>query len=341
MKTIFTLAAGISAFALQAQSPATLLNTNKTWSCYGDYFFLNVKYRLGGDTVIQGKTYRKVLAHGSDTPYNFDTSAAVYKSAVREENGRVMVVEKGFINEHILYNFNKVSGDTIRFYRPLGDFNQGVLPNYVTGKIYKTDLVTINGVMRKRWFIHDPAIINMIPPQVYSQLDAQADVWIEGLGAKTGLFSRMPEWGVVGPEPYLLTCVEEGGLTVYQNNAGFDADPGDPCFITPPGGSNSGGNGGGTGNGGNDSLVLNISSRADGVIQVFPNPAREQINLFPVPGDFVMVQITDFRGQVVLNRRVRVFRQQVQIDLSSITEGMYVMHLRNAEMNRSFRISKE
>jgi hypothetical protein len=341
MKIQFTLAAGITALSLGAQSPATLLDSGKIWSCYGDYFFLNVKYRLGEDTLIQGKTYKKVLAHGSDTPFNFDSNEAVYKSAVREENGRIMVVEKGFINEHILYDFNKVSGDTIRFYRPIGDFNQGVLPNYVLGKIYKTDQVTMNGVVRKRWFIHDPAIINLIPQQAYSQLDPQADIWIEGLGAKTGLFSRMPEWGVVGPQPYLLTCVEDDGLLVYQNNTGYNADEIDPCFITPPGGNNSGGNGGGTGNGGNDSLVLNISSRTDGVIQVFPNPAREQINLFPVPGDFVMVRITDFRGQVVVNRRVRVQRQHVQIDLSSITEGMYVMHLTNNELNRSFRISKE
>ena len=183
-----------------AQNP--LLEGTKTWSCFGDYFFLNVKYQLGGDTLMNGKTFRKVLAHGSSVPFNFHPDSAQYKSALREQDGKVWVVEKGFITEQLLYNFTKNTGDTIRFYRPIGDFNQGVLPQYVVGKVYKTNTVVLNGIPRKRLYIHDPNMVDMLPAQALSQLDPQADVWIEGIGSKTGLYSRMPEWGLVGPQPY-------------------------------------------------------------------------------------------------------------------------------------------
>jgi hypothetical protein len=337
MKSLLAILAGLSACASWAQSPAALLDSNKIWSCYGDYFFQNVKYRLGSDTIIQGKVYKKVLAHGSEVPFNFDVAQSVYKSALREENGKVMVVESGFINEHILYDFNKQAGDTIRFYRPIGDFNQGVLPQYDVGKIYKTDQVTINGIIRRRWFIHDADMVNMIPPQAYSQLDSQADVWIEGLGAKTGLFSRMPEWGVVGPTPYLLTCVEQNGMQVYQNNIGYNADAGDHCFITPPGGSGSGGSGSG---GGNDSLVLSLSGRTNDLLRTFPNPAQEQVSLYPVEGNFALVTLTDFRGNIVLSDRIAIFRQVLTVDLRSLLPGMYLLHLRNGEVNRNVRVVK-
>ncbi|MEZ5174237.1 MAG: T9SS type A sorting domain-containing protein [Bacteroidia bacterium] len=267
------------------------------------------------------------MAHESDVPFNFNSSEAEYKSALREENGKVMVVESGFINEHILYDFNKIAGDTIRFYRPSGNINQGVLPGYTTGKIYKTDQVTMNGVLRKRWFIHDPEMIDMIPPQAYSQLDSQADIWIEGLGAKTGLFSRMPEWGVVGPEPYLLACVEQDGNLVYQNNTGYDADPEDPCFITPPGGSG----------GGNDSLILSMRSNSETQIRTYPNPATERVTLFPVPGDFVSVSLTDYRGITVLNTRMPVQREHLQLNVSEYRTGIYILHVQNVSVDRSFR----
>ncbi|MEZ5174236.1 MAG: hypothetical protein R2850_12205 [Bacteroidia bacterium] len=59
MRLIITLAAGIASFSMMAQSPAALLDSTKIWSCYGDFFYLNVKYKLGGDTLIQGRIYKR------------------------------------------------------------------------------------------------------------------------------------------------------------------------------------------------------------------------------------------------------------------------------------------
>lgn len=329
-----------------AQEIEPLLNPNKTWSCYGDYFFLNVKYRLGDDTVMNGKSYKKVFAHGSDVPYDFDWSEAQYKSALREENGKVIVVEKNFITEHVLYDFNKTAGDTIRFYRPIGDFNQGVLPQYDIGKVYKTDMVTIQGFQRKRLFIHDPFMVDQLPTQALNGLDSQADIWIEGLGGRTGLFSRMPDWGVVGPEPYLLTCVSDNGNLIYLNNTGYDASSEDPCFIVPPEGSNTGGGGGSTGgsgndttgSGGNDSLILS-DFRTDALsFQAYPNPAQDFVTISPVRTQKATATISDLFGNRVKVITLRVENNRITIPLSDINAGVYQLILETSEGNYRCRI---
>lgn len=320
-----------------AQNTLPLLDSTKTWSCYGDFFYLNVKYRLGDDTLLSGKLYKKVLAYSSDTPFTFDETNAEYKSALREEDGVVTVVEKGFTTEHILFNFNKQTGDTIRFYRPIGNFNQGVLPSYVIGKIYKTDVVTLNGLARKRWFIHDPYMINQLPPQALSGLDSQADIWIEGLGSKTGLFSRMPEWGVVGPQPYLLTCVDSNGSTVYSNNVGYNANNTDPCFIIPPEGS--GGNGGG---GNNDSLILtnNADMRRNESFVLFPNPAYNALTIRPISDPSTYLYIYDLAGNEVLFLKPTIYNNSIKIDINQLNSGAYFIHIQATSINKRFRFYK-
>jgi hypothetical protein len=83
------IALGLFPFSLSAQSSLPLIEPNKTWSCYGDYFFLNVKYQVSGDTLLSNRTYKKVWAHGSAVPYAFNQDSAQYKSAIYEENGKV------------------------------------------------------------------------------------------------------------------------------------------------------------------------------------------------------------------------------------------------------------
>lgn len=329
MKSLFHLFLLAIPFGLFSQSTLPLIEDEKEWSCYGDYFFLNVKYRMGEDTLINNKLFKKVLAHGSEIPYNFDVNQAQYKSAIREENGVISVVEKNFIAEHILYNFNKETGDTIRFYRPIGDFNQGVLPNYSIGKVYKTDYITIQGVNRKRLFIHDPFMVDQLPPQALSGLDSQADIWIEGLGGVTGLFSRMPQWGVIGPEPYLLTCVSINGNLIYLNNQGYEADPNDPCFITPDEGSTIGsGSTGGegsdtTGVGGNDSLVLKIDNRHNHTFELFPNPTSSFVQIKRSSIEPVVLTIFNSRGQTVMHKTLTGKDVNTPIETESLSKGIY------------------
>ena len=118
MKSVNRLLFGLlslNAAAVGAQSTQPLLESGKTWSCYGDYFFYNVKYRLGADTVIGELVYKKMLASTDIQPFVFNPETAMYKSAVRESNGQVFVVEKGFLAEHLLYDFNLNTGDEVLF----------------------------------------------------------------------------------------------------------------------------------------------------------------------------------------------------------------------------------
>lgn len=336
-KWLFSLSV-LGTSAVFAQNP--LIQENKTWSCYGDYFFLNVKYQLGGDTIFNGKTFRKVLAHGSSVPFVFNADSADYKSAIREENGKVWVIEKGYITEQLLYDFNKNTGDTIRFYRPTGNINQGVLPHYVIGKIYKTNTVTINGIVRKRLYIHDPNMVNMLPAQALSQLDPQADVWIEGIGAKTGLFSRMPEWGVVGPQPYLLACVEQNGQSLYAFNSGYNASPEDPCFIIPPDGTGSGSTGGG-GSGGTDTLILGIAADQQLKAKLFPNPAKEWVMISQLSNSRIEIGLYKSDGAQLFFQEAMPENQTYKLSIQNLPAGLYRLRLVQDGKQSWLRLIKE
>ena len=351
--------------SVEAQ-PLALLSDSKTWSCYGDYFFLNVKYRLSGDTLLQGDTYRKVWACTDTLPFGFDQSRASYKSAVRESSGKVWVIESGFSTPQLLYDFNKQAGDTIRFYRPIGNLNQGVLPNYVIGKVYKTDVVSIQGTFRKRLFIHDPQIVAMVPLQAYSQLDVQADVWIEGLGGRSGLFSRMPQWGIAGPQPYLLTCVEENGQLVYTHTStGYTMHSSDPCFVVPAGGSTGGGGSGGSGGGGsggsggsgggsggsgggnggndttntgNDSLITaQTRVLSVGPWSLFPNPASSECVVSGIEGP-VWMEARSRDGRLMFSRLMYPNQRRVVFRVVDWPTGLYQLTIRNTTQIQSFRL---
>jgi hypothetical protein len=341
MKSVNRLLFGLlslNAAAAGAQSTQPLLEPGKTWSCYGDYFFYNVKYRLASDTVIGEMVYKKVLASTDVQPFAFNPETAAYKSAMRESNGQVYVVEKGFITEHLLYDFNLNTGDEVQFYRPTGNINQGVLPNYVTGKVYKTNQVTINGVSRKRIFIHDPFMINQLPAQALNQLDSQADIWIEGLGAKTGLFSRMPQWGVVGPQPHLMACVEQNGIVLYQNNTGYTFDPTDTNFILPAGDGGTTGGGGSSTGGGNDTLITAIGAQVSPtVLSLYPNPATNFFNIQPVTGR-VLIGVYDVDGTKIKEQEYLPINKKVQVNIEGMKDGLYTVRVRGAGISRNFRL---
>ena len=335
MKSVNRLLFGLlslNAAAVGAQSTQPLLESGKTWSCYGDYFFYNVKYRLGADTVIGELVYKKMLASTDIQPFAFNPETAMYKSAVRESNGQVFVVEKGFIAEHLLYDFNLNTGDEVQFYRPSGNINQGVLPNYVTGKVYKTNQVTINGVSRKRIYIHDPFMVNQIPAQALNQLDSQADIWIEGLGAKTGLFSRMPQWGVVGPQPHLMACVEQDGIVLYQNNTGYTFDPTDANFILPAG------DGGTVGGGGNDTLITAIGAQiSPSQLSLYPNPATNFFNIQPITGR-ALVGVYDIDGNKIKEQEYMPVNNKIQVNIEGMKDGLYTVRVRGAGISKNFRL---
>ena len=342
MKSVNRLIFGLlslNAAALGAQGTTLpLLESDKTWSCYGDYFFYNVKYRLATDTVIGELVYKKVLASTDVQPFSFNPETAMYKSALRESNGQVYVVEKGFITEHLLYDFNLNTGDEVQFYRPSGNINQGVLPNYVTGKVYKTNQVTINGVSRKRIFIHDPFMVNQLPAQALNQLDSQADVWIEGIGAKTGLFSRMPQWGVVGPQPHLMACVEQNGIVIYQNNAGYTFDPTDVNFILPAGDGGTTGGGGSSTGGGNDTLITtNGAQLSPTILSLYPNPTTNFFNIQPVSGR-VLIGIYNVDGAKIKEQEYLPVNKKVQVNIEGLKDGLYTVRVRGAGISRNFRL---
>ena len=344
MKTRFALYMCLLGFNAWTQNYSPIIENDKTWSCYGDYFFVNVKYRIQNDTVIEQKTYRKVMACADSLPFSFDWNSATYKSAIRELNGKIWVVEKGQAQERLLYDFTKNVGDTILFYRPIGNFNQGVLPNYQIGKVYKINTINIGGVMRKRLYIHAQTTVDQVPPQAYNQLDSQADIWIEGIGGITGLFSRMPMWGVVGPTPYLLICVEQNGQIIYQPApTGYNYHTSDACFIIQPnsGGNNGGGNtGGGTGGGNNGGGTDTSALAFDKIkwsIRVYPNPSDRFI---VVDAPFLPIYKYSICNQQGIVVQTGDLNEKTSIDLQLLHAGFYLLSIQTQKGNQYFRLVK-
>ncbi len=153
------------------------------------------QYYLEGDTILNGKTYKKVigkLPNNSEQP-------TYYIGAIREEAGKVYANYKYYesrgIGDFLLYDFTAKVGDSIRSIAPEGELSR----RPVVTKIDTIELQT--GEKRKRFFL-DQSI---------------EKIWIEGVGSVGGLFSDAYEH----PTNYTTThlvCYKQDGIEYYKNN---------------------------------------------------------------------------------------------------------------------------
>ncbi len=69
-------------------------------------------------------------------------------------------------------------------------------------------------------------------------------------------------------------------------------------------------------------------------VNVYPNPANNEINIFSEDAVFSNYGIYDMQGKLVASNSI--FSNQEQIDVSSLTNGLYILTLRN-EQNQSIQ----
>lgn len=151
------------------------------------------QYYLSGDTILNNKTYRKVIGR---SPNNL-AQPTYYIGAIREESGKVFKqytdYETMVMGEFLLYDFTVKVGDTIRSTSPSGELSR----KPVVTKIDTIELLT--GEKRKRFSFNG------------------ASEWIEGIGSINGFFTPSEELAIGYSIPYLV-CYKQGGIEYYKNN---------------------------------------------------------------------------------------------------------------------------
>lgn len=119
-------------------------------------------YKIDGDTVINGKTYKKFVQNGSHIGiFMRQEGARIYKYP-----SDVMIPsEDGLIpQENLAYDFGLQERDTIYYYPPYGF---GLVVAHI-------DTVMVDGISRRR--------LTMNTGVEEDEIETLADIWVEGIG---------------------------------------------------------------------------------------------------------------------------------------------------------------
>jgi hypothetical protein len=174
----------------------------------GDEIF---RYFVDGDTTINSKTYYKLYKSGTayyDPIFYYDHA---YVGGIRDDINIFYYLEKNHSMEVVLYDFDIITGDTVR-------------TSVETGMVVKSVELLENG--RKK--------INIIKTdfQQGKCLNWSNSFFIEGIGSMGGLFFVNPCNHVGFRENYLV-CYTENGQLVYQSSLSpKNCDIGTPIRLT-------------------------------------------------------------------------------------------------------------
>ena len=193
MKTFSLLILLFYFINISASDKISIVDTNKVWSVmHGSFMpggssYSTYSYKFGKDTVINDLKYYLVYESLSNTLDWYYSD-----KAIREDSGRVYLLDDEMKEEKILYDFNLEVNDTIELI-PESSYHEN---NWI---VYKIDSVELNGKLKKR--------ISLV-------FEGEYDIWIEGIGSTFGvLFS-----GFLVPDINAeLLCVWEHGTKIYSN----------------------------------------------------------------------------------------------------------------------------
>ena len=214
-RRIFTLWIMVTAIAsnVVAQEKSYLVTEGKQWAVYHDnpvcsaHYPCTTTYQLRGDTVINGKTYKKEWYS-----YKEDLSdMRPTKCYMREENGKVYRLNGR--EETLWFDYKAEVGDTICFnqrnhYGRIKSIYDILLPGTDSIKPYKCHEVEI-GVLNSstdRIEFRDGYI------RVYEHLGVISSDW-EGYGLSNHKFDSYQC-------PFILLCVHDNDKILYQSYDG-------------------------------------------------------------------------------------------------------------------------
>jgi len=288
---LFTL----SLYFLSAQNYHPLLEKGKTWNVFywQNTCFVNpcggTQYSLGGDTIIQGIEYKKIVQKSIIAleepvfylPFGLSKDSSII-SFMREDtlNKKVYAIHNdGYeeSKEFLAYNFNLQLGDSL------------VIP-YLDSSFLILDtiksIVLTNGEYRKIYLFKDYG-------NLFNNSQSQ---YIEGIGGDSGLF--FPFLSTI-ENSITLGCVRQNGIELYKNpNSRW----------------------------GCETITTTETIKSNYNFSIFPNPVSNFLNINCTNCQLRKVEIIDVNGNFVLQKQLHQIDNQ-QIDIDYLSSGIYFIKL--------------
>lgn len=179
----------LSTINIYSQTYHPIISTKSLWTSIDCFKISSIetksirKEMMYGDTVILGKTYKKVYR---DTSATFNWTKAKYICAVREVNKQIFYIDTNSTTEHLLYDFTKQIGDSVEV------LGLGLnYPNKIKLRIDNIFTSTINGIDRKTYQFNANGSYHML------------EYWYEGIGSSFGFLTPFHS---VSDNQYTLKC---------------------------------------------------------------------------------------------------------------------------------------
>lgn len=147
-------------------------------------------YKICGDTIVGGKSYKKLLRNNA------------YYSCLRQEEGKVYQIESYEDTEILLFDFGMKEGDIMQGRNEFDEL-----------KIKKVDTILVGQVYRKRYFIEDP-------DEHIHPMGGYYDIWIEGIGSSRGPIDGF-WWNVDTSNGKILQTCSQDDKELFSRNYFF------------------------------------------------------------------------------------------------------------------------
>lgn len=293
---IFTISSFLTKISAQE-----LIREGVQWNVHAVYwsfppFEETVSLKVEGDTLINNVLYKKI--HESyDSLYLIWAQRDDY---IREDSNKKVYLLND-TEEHLLYDFNLVVGDTfhITYDHVWEECNFLVVTQLDTIQL-------INGDSRKRWKLEntDPEVFGFIT------------YWTEGIGSHAGLVRFITEqYGCWEHYPYSLICYSSDGEEIYNNDS-EEAD----CWRT---------------------LVSTRELTLEDGISVYPNPVRENVVVQSKDANRNIIQMELYSSTGQLLNKVRVNAEKATVNMNTYPKGPYFLLIEDANgMKRSVKLIK-
>ena len=281
---------------------ATWVNNTNCWSpCDPSSNHQPKQVVQRGDSLENGILYHKI--------YSVTSSSSSFFCFSRESNKKIYckyplgTIFGDDTTEYVLYDFNLNVGDTFTVKTPTNGATQ--LPT--TAKIKLDSISTM----------YVTAANKVCTSYMFSNVSSGFPlnlniIWYEGVAANQGFLYNLAfaSWPITTPSsfPYMydLNCFYRSNSLIYDPN----------CLATS----------------------INKTEKENANISIYPNPINSILNIVGEQNQFQnsTIEITNCFGEIVFNE---LFANQ--IDLSSLSSGMYFLTIKDKENIKTVKLIKE
>lgn len=318
--SLFSLAEGINfeisddgVFNVDGINQMALIDTgsNVEWTVSrSDFYFelgLNVKLRLGADTLVNDTLYTTIWGDGLSSALDvYNENEAELIGGFRQFGSKLYLrlMRSGFDISHkdmLYFDSNYQVGDTIRFH-PEPQFE--VMRK---GVITSRDTFMLNGITRIRWEI-EPQNSSVYPNEKF----------VTGIGNAKGFFNLMAE-EIVDLSHISMLCYTDNEGNLSSNNQIFEFYP----QILPE-----------------DSIVCffpsvaNVNNKLAPVFEIYPNPGQSGFTINQDKFEKADMIVRDLSGREHFKTQLIQENQTVQLEF--LNAGVYVIELKTTSGNSVF-----